>query len=317
MADDVYPADLPTTLGSLLLHCHSLDVRRAGRGGRHVSRIALEHDAAAVKHGHRSDLADDAIATLVWAACTTDADAHCKGAQAYKVTATYAKPRSGPPPEPRSIDLQVGEPDEKAVERHQRDTVLAEVMANSREVFKQHLALLDQTTKLAKAVGDMATGLAGAFSQVWQREAAIATATTEAKFIDAEQASERTRMGMLEKLLTQGLSLARAKLGIAVDDDKALPESPSKLVRTARAFGAGLTAATLAKAREVLGSDADLAALRVVSDEPETLAILARFYAHDVSNLMALYETLTPSLQSLAADLQDMAAKAGEQHAVS
>ena len=319
MADDVYPADLPTQLAAILGNAHSLDVRRAGRGrkpGLHVDRIALTHAGVAVKHGTRSDATDEDVASLVWAAASADANAKCNGAQLYKVTASYAKPKTGPAPDARSIDLQVGDADdedEQQQQRRQRSDAFAECLADKRAIFGELMKTLGECRKMAESMSTMAIGLVGAQAAVTDRERANAQASLEAKFIESEQAGERERMKMLQTFLVPALGMLQAKLGIA-PAPIAGDAKHSELVRASRAFVGSLTGAQREEIKRKLGStvlDA-LDKLREVDDDPAAMLELLKFYSAPQSAIVDVYMQLDAQQQATATRLQELVTAAAD-----
>lgn len=319
METETYPVELPAQIAALLTSAIAIDVRRAGRGrkaGNFVERIPLRLDDGMVTHNKRTDASDEEIAALVWTSCTNDAHARCGGSQLYRVTFEYAKPRTGPSPSSRTIDVQVGEPeeDDEGLDRRQRREWHAEIISNHRSMFDCHIKLLEQTTKLAKAVSDMAIGLVGAHESIASREREQASSVLEHKLLDSERASDAEKMDLLKQFIGPTLALVRAKLGITETvvpqpgDDPAWPE----IVKVSRAFARSLTTAQLDTARRCFGTTSELEALRDVTTEADALRALATFYARPQGAIVEVYFTLDPTQQSHAETLQRLTAEAGD-----
>lgn len=313
MADETvsyYPPDLPLQITNVVTGAHTLDAKRLGRKPKVVARELLKLGDDPTPHGKRPDnLTDEQLAASLWAKLEADAEKFCKGHARYTITAHYSKPKQGPAPEPESFEIEVGSPPLAGDEEREREGFTGELRQSLRDQHKFYLELLRESIQMAKAVGTMATGLAGAWNSVHERQLTSKEHALELKILDNEREGERERVALLSKLVMPTLRLLQGKAQLALgpgDEDK--PE----IVRVARKLAATFTEEQWASAAEKLGSDR-LRGLASVETEPEVLAIGAWLFAN--SGTEAVYNELRDEQVPLVGRLQELAHEAGERHA--
>ncbi len=313
MADEpvsYYPPDLPLQVTNVLEGTHTIDAKRLGKKPRVVARIKLTLGDEATPHGKRPDnLTDDQIAAELWSKLEADAEKHCKGHARYEIIAVKSKPRSGPTPDNDTFELEVGDaPSREDRDADHRGDFLAELRQAHRDRHREYLELCTQTTKLAQAVGSMASGLAGAWNSVHARESDSKEHALEMKIIDTEREGERDRIRMLEKSVLPQLSrMLRAKApALALGEGDA--DKP-EIVRVARKLGKSFTMEQLDSAAKILGSDR-LRELASCSEAAEVLAIAAWLIAHEKTE--QVYDLLRDEQGPMVERLQELAIEEGD-----
>lgn len=300
MSDELvlYPPELPTDVANIVDNAHCLDLRRMGRGSKVVHRVNLTAGGKPVSFGTRSERSDDELAAELWTHAEEDAEKHAKGRALYRVTANYAKPPQGTTASPQSFELRIGS-DERSEAEHKSD-LLSQLMAERRELFKQHVDLLSGTTKLANAVSSMVIGLSNALANVNERERAVAENATELRAIDAQAAADRERSRMFDKMLGPAIAAFQKKMGIA----PAQPALPAGIIGVARELGSSFTVAQLEHAATTLGSGR-MSELASVENEAELLNIVTWMLSIEMEKTMQVHAKLTdaqvPKVEQLIA----------------
>jgi hypothetical protein len=310
-----YPPDLPVEITNIVTGAHTIDAQRIGKKPRVVARVKLTTGDEPTPHGKRPDnLSDEEIAAELWGKCEADAQKNCKGFARYKIVATYSKPKQGPTPDPQHFEIEVGDPPLRDRDGEIRDGVLGELQTLLSGRHREYLELMRESTKLATAVGTMATGLAGAWTTVHQKQSEGREHMLELAVLNSERESERERMRLFEKSVVPMLKLLQGKraplaLGEA-DSDK--PE----IVRVARQLGRSLTAEQLERTAKILGADR-LRELATIEEEADLLGLTGWLFAIDESKVLDAYGILRDDQIPMVEKLQNWAADEGERHAAS
>ena len=316
MADEpisFYPPDLPLQIANVIEGAHTLDVHRlGGKGKRIVAREHLTVDGQPTPHGKHPDRSDEEIAAAIWEKASADAEQHCKGFARYKAVAIYNKPPRGFAADAKFFEFEVGDPPLRTVDEAHRDSIIVEMNSLLAARHKEQIELLRETTKLAEAVGKMATGLASAWSSVHEKANEDKQHTLELAVLNSEREGERERMRLFEKSLVPMLRLLQGKRG----GQLALTEGESKqpeIVRVARKLGESLTVAQLDYAAKVLGRDR-LRELASVENEAEVLALTSWLFDCDEAKVLDVYGQMRDDQVPMVDRLQELAAEAGEKH---
>lgn len=316
MADEpnsFYPPDFPVEIMNVARGCHTLDVQRITAGAKKankiVARLNLKCGDEPTPHGKDPDMTCDEIAADLWGKIEADAKAHCKGFAKYKIVATYSKPKQGPTPENASFEIECGEPPLRDRDGEVRDGILVELQTLLAGRHRETLELAREITKLAQAVGTMATGLAGAWSSVHESRAKGNEHVLEMKMLDNEREGERERMRMFQATVIPMLRMIQGKGASkpAKDDGSGKPE----IVQVARKLGRSLDEDQLQTAARLLGADR-LRELRDVDEVADVMSIGAWLIGNDGTE--ALYNSLREDQAPLVMRLQELLVAGGAAH---
>lgn len=315
MADEpnsFYPPDFPVELANVVRGCHTLDAQRitsASKKNKIVARLNLKLGDEPTPHGKDPDMTCEEIAADLWGKIEADAKAHCKGFAKYKIVATYSKPKQGPTPEPASFEIECGDAPLLDRDGKVRDEILSECQTLLHARHREYLELARETTKLATAVGTMATGLAGAWSSVHESRAKGNEHVLEMKMLDNEREAERERIRMFQATVIPMLRMIQGKGSTkpTKDDGSGKPE----IVQVARKLGRSLDENQLQAAAKLLGADR-LRELRDVDEAADVMAIGAWLIGHE--NTEALYNELREDQAPLVLRLQELLVAGGAAH---
>lgn len=305
------PPELTAEIAALMDNAISVELRREAPGKRRVVwRTVLQRDGRVVVHGTRPDWSDEQIAAELWSRAESDADDNSSGSGRYKITVCYAKPFKGPTATPATLPLVIGSGGDANNEAVHRFDLIGEMRAERRELFTQHCALMREGVRMAQAVGNMATGLANAFSQIHEKTREVAAETENRAMVRVAQDSERERMRMFEKVLLPTLQIVRAKMGLPAEASQ--PAVSSGILDTAHRLGKSLSASQRDTVRAKLGPR--FLEIEHVADENDLLSLCTWLFGSDMDGLLAVYATLDDAQTPLVEQLQQWAVDRGDEH---
>ena len=306
--DETLNAELLRAIEAEHVGLASISARRTRRPEHRVGAWTMTRDGKSPAHDERPSEGPSEIAATVQSACESDAEQH--GAGLYIVTLQRAKKDRGPAPKATNIRIKFGEGDVADEPPEQRSRDLSWEIANG--LWKEHRALLSESTKMITSVVTMVSSVAAVHRQANdERAAAASSSSLEEKIIALEAEKSRSRERFASQALLPLIAMLQRRMspsGAASEATVASAQQGNALAEKARAFAATLNPAQRDKI-EALGQSV-LARLESATVDSDVCGIVADLASLDTSALLAAYDTLDNSQALALAEIQQGASDA-------
>lgn len=224
-----FPPEFAMALDDALDSATVLTLRRVKPGKAkvvHRERLQLAgkdvHHGARTDYGGSTDVAAESLAAELYRLADDDATAECNCNALYIVSVAYAKPPAGRTAAPREIPLQIGVAFE-STEQQQKHDFISMLLADRRELFAQHIALMKAISGVHTSTSSMADSMSKAFVNIHQQQLQVAEASDTRALAKLQLDQDNLRLGTFKSLVSEVMPMVRAKFGIAEPTKAELP----------------------------------------------------------------------------------------------